>query len=206
MNTLSAETVLRLPNPTRSLEAIQFNQPLAVPYMGADSNRTRAGAIAGARTDQNTYTLDGADVSDNVVGDNFLEALPAAVVPLPAESVEEFSAATTNANATFGRGSGGQFVIVTKRGTNAFRGSTYWYHQNDALNARSWNQERLGLEKPPLEDNRAGFSLGRSDHPQPDVLLQQLRGPAVSAQHAGGAARADRLAAGRDPALPRRGR
>ena len=75
-----------------------------------------AGAIAGARTDQNTYTLDGADVSDNVVGDNFLEALPAAVVPLPAESVEEFSAATTNANATFGRGSGGQFVIVTRSG------------------------------------------------------------------------------------------
>lgn len=160
VNTLSAETVLRLPNPSRSLEAIQFNQPLAVPYMGADSNRTRAGAIAGARTDQNTYTLDGADVSDNVVGDNFLEALPAAVVPLPAESVEEFSAATTNANATFGRGSGGQFVIVTKRGTNAFNGSTYWYHQNDDLNATSWNQERLGLEKPPLEDNRAGFSLG----------------------------------------------
>ncbi len=160
INTMTAQTVLRLPNPTRSLEAIQFNQPLAVPYMGADSNRTRAGAIAGARTDQNTYTLDGADVSDNVVGDNFLEALPSAVVPLPTESVEEFSAATTNANATFGRGSGGQFVIVTKRGTNAFRGSSYWYLQNDALNATSWNQKRLGLDKPPLENNRGGFSLG----------------------------------------------
>lgn len=160
VNTLSSETVLRLPNPTRSLEAIQFNQPLAVPYMGADSNRTRAGAVAGARTDQNTYILDGADVSDNVVGDNFLEAMPAAVVPLPAESVEEFSAATTNANATFGRGSGGQFVIVTKRGTNALRGSGYWYHQNDALNAMSFNQKRLGQDKPELEDNRAGFSLG----------------------------------------------
>ncbi|MBA2303660.1 MAG: carboxypeptidase regulatory-like domain-containing protein [Acidobacteria bacterium] len=160
VNTMSERTVLRLPNLSRSLEAIQFNQPLAVPYMGGDSNRTRAGAIAGARTDQNTYTLDGADVSDNVVGDNFLEALPAAVVPLPAESVEEFSAATTNANATFGRGSGGQFVIVTKRGTNAFRGSTYLYHQNDGLNANSWNRERLGLDKAPLKNNRSGFSVG----------------------------------------------
>jgi len=160
VNTLNEETVLRLPNPTRSIEAIQFNQPLAVPYMGGDSNRTRAGAIAGARTDQNTYTLDGADVSDNVVGDNFLEALPAAVVPLPAESVEEFSAATTNANATFGRGSGGQFVIVTKRGTNQFRGSSYFYAQNDKLNANSWNRSRLGLGKAPLENNRGGFSLG----------------------------------------------
>lgn len=161
VNTLNEETVQRLPNPTRSLESIQFNQPLAVPYTaGADSNRTRAGSVAGARTDQNTYTLDGVDVSDNVVGDNFLEALPSAVVPLPTESVEEFSAASTNANATFGRGSGAQFVVVTKRGTNRFRGSSYWYRQDDALNANSWDRERLRQAKPPLEDNRAGFSFG----------------------------------------------
>jgi hypothetical protein len=161
VNTLSEETVQRLPNPARSLEAIQFNQPLAVPYTaGADSNRNRAGSVAGARTDQNTYTLDGVDVSDNVVGDNFLESLPSAVVPLPTESIEEFSAASTNANATFGRGSGAQFVVVTKRGTNRFRGSTYWYRQDDALNANSWDRTRLGQPKPPLEDNRAGFSFG----------------------------------------------
>ncbi|HSC28771.1 MAG TPA: carboxypeptidase-like regulatory domain-containing protein [Vicinamibacterales bacterium] len=160
VNTLGEDTVLRLPNPTRSIESIQFNQPLAIPYVGADSNRTRAGSVAGARTDQNTYTLDGADVSDNVVGDNFLESLPSAVVPLPAESVEEFSAASTNANATFGRGSGAQFVIVTKRGTNTYRGSGYWYVQDDALNANTWDRERLGQPKAPLEDNRLGFSLG----------------------------------------------
>ena len=161
VNTLNEETVQRLPNPTRSLESIQFNQPLAVPYTaGADSNRTRAGSVAGARTDQNTYTLDGVDVSDNVVGDNFLEALPSAIVPLPTESVEEFSAASTNANATFGRGSGAQFVIVTKRGTNRFKGSTYWYRQDDSLNANSWDRSRLGQPKPPLKDNRAGFSIG----------------------------------------------
>src|SRR5262249_54110032 len=94
INTLAAESVLKLPNPTRSIESLQFNQPLTVPYVaGADSNRTRAGSVAGARTDQNTYLLDGADVSDNIVGDGFLESLPSAIVPLPAESIEEFSAA-----------------------------------------------------------------------------------------------------------------
>jgi hypothetical protein len=161
INTMSSDTVAKLPNLTRSIESIQFNQPLAVPYVGgADSNRTRAGSVAGARTDQNTYTLDGADVSDNIVGDGFLEALPSAVVPLPAESVEEFSAATTNANATFGRASGAQFVVVTKRGTNRFRGSTYMYRQDDAWNANSWDRSRLGLGKTPLKDTRAGFSLG----------------------------------------------
>ena len=161
INTMSEQTVLRLPNPTRSIESIQFNQPLAIPYAaGVDSSRARAGSVAGARTDQNTYTLDGADVSDNVVGDGFLEDLPSAIVPLPAESVEEFSAATTNANATFGRGSGAQFVVVTKRGTNSFRGSGYYYRQDDALNANTWDRNRLGQDKPELEDNRGGFSLG----------------------------------------------
>jgi carboxypeptidase family protein len=161
INTLSEQTVLRLPNPTRSIESLQFNQPLAVPYVGgADSNRTRAGSVAGARTDQNTYVLDGADVSDNIVGDGFLEALPSAIVPLPAESVEEFSAATTNANATFGRASGAQFVVVTKRGTNRFRGSTYLYRQDDAWNANTWDRSRLGQPKPPLSDSRGGFTLG----------------------------------------------
>jgi len=86
INTLTEQSVLKLPNPTRSLESLQFNQPLAVPYVGgADSNRTRAGSVAGARTDQNTYILDGADVSDNIVGDGFLETLPSAIVPLPAD-------------------------------------------------------------------------------------------------------------------------
>ena len=160
-NTMSEQTVLRLPNPTRSIESIQFNQPLAIPYSGGvDSSRGRAGSVAGARTDQNTYTLDGADVSDNVVGDGFLETLPSAIVPLPAESVEEFSAATTNANATFGRGSGAQFVVVTKRGTNRFRGSGYFYRQDDEFNANTWNRNRLSQAKPELEDNRGGFSLG----------------------------------------------
>lgn len=158
--TLSAETVLRLPNPTRELTSIQFNQPLAIPYQGADASRSRGGSFAGARSDQNTYTLDGADVTDNVVGNNFLETEPSAGIPLPAESVEEFRVSSTNPNATFARASGGQLVVVTKRGTNDYHGSLYLYRQDDALNANSWTRERVGLPKPALKDSRFGASLG----------------------------------------------
>ncbi len=158
--TLTAQTVLRLPNPTRDLTSIQFNQPLAIPYQGADASRARGGSFAGARSDQNTYTLDGADVTDNVVGTNFLEAEPSAGIPLPAESVEEFRVGSTNPNATFARASGGQLVVVTKRGTNNYHGSLYLYRQDDALNANSWTRERSNLPKPELEDNRFGGSIG----------------------------------------------
>jgi hypothetical protein len=159
-STLTAQTVLRLPNPTRELTSIQFNQPLAIPYQGADASRARGGSFAGARSDQNTYTLDGADVTDNVVGTNFLESEPSAGIPLPAESVEEFRVGSTNANATFARASGGQLVVVTKRGTNDYHGSLYLYRQDDALNANSWTRERIGLPKPELEDSRFGGSVG----------------------------------------------
>lgn len=148
--TLTADTVMRLPNPTRDITSIQFIQPLTMP----------GGQVAGARGDQNTYLLDGADVTDNVVGTNFLEPLPSPNVPLPAESVEEFRVGTNNPNGTFGRSSGGQLVLVTKRGGNAFHGSGYWYHQNDNLNANSWALNRNGIAKPELKDNRFGFSLG----------------------------------------------
>jgi putative hemolysin len=57
------------------------------------------------------------------------------MIPVPAESVEEFRVGTTNPNATFGRSAGGQVALVTKRGTNELHGSAYWYHQNDNLSA-----------------------------------------------------------------------
>src|SRR5690606_28350485 len=91
---------------------------------------------------------------------NFLESEPSAGIPLPAESVEEFRVGSTNPNATFARASGGQLVIVTKRGTNDYRGSLYYYRQDDALNANSWTRKRTGLAKPELKDSRLGGSVG----------------------------------------------
>ncbi|MCI0388594.1 MAG: hypothetical protein MOB07_07485, partial [Acidobacteria bacterium] len=75
---------------------------------------------------------------------------------------------TTNPNATFGRSSGGQIAFVTKRGANDVHGSAYWYHQNDNLNANSWDRNRLArkpdgtpaVPEPELKDNRFGGSLG----------------------------------------------
>lgn len=159
-NTLTDESIMKLPNVTRDVHSIQFIQPLSVPYQGADASRTSSGSFAGARTDQNSYMLDGVDVSDTVVGNSFGAPLPSAAVPLPNESVEEFRVGATNPNATFGRSSGAQLSVVTKRGTNRFHGSAYWYHQNDNFNANTWTRNRTGLGKPELKDNRFGFSIG----------------------------------------------
>lgn len=113
------------------------------------------GEVAGSRRDQSTFMVDGIDVSERAFGSPF-----ELVIPAPIDAIEEFRVAVSNANAAFGRSAGGQYTFVTKRGTNAFHGSLYENHQNDALSANSWTNNRLGLPKPPLKDNRFGGSLG----------------------------------------------
>lgn len=144
-NVIDRDRIIRLPNPNISVTSLLALQPGSTP----------SGEISGARGDQNTFSLDGIDVSDNAFG-----AALTAVIPTPSESIEEFRVSVASPNATFGRSSGGQVVLVTKRGTNQFHGSAYEYHQNGVLNANSWTNNRLGLPKPGLIDNRFGFSLG----------------------------------------------
>ncbi|MEW6207170.1 MAG: carboxypeptidase-like regulatory domain-containing protein, partial [Acidobacteriota bacterium] len=145
-NVIEEDRITRLPTQQRQVTELLRLQPLT----------TTNGETAGSRFDQNTFTLDGIDVTDNV---GFRGGF-ATVVPTPTESVEEFRVTVANPNASFGRSAGAQVVLVTKRGTGAFHGSAYEYHQNDNLNANSWTNNRLDLDRPPLVDNRFGFSVG----------------------------------------------
>ena len=74
--------------------------------------------------------------------------------------MDEFRVEITNENASFARSSGGQIAIISKSGTNTFHGSVYWFHQNSALNANSWDNNRNKIAKPPTHDNRVGTSFG----------------------------------------------
>ena len=65
----------------------------------------------------------------------------------------------TNPNASFGRSAGGQVTLVSPQGGNQFHGAGYWYHQNDNLNANSWSNNRVGIPKKELKDNRGGFAV-----------------------------------------------
>src|SRR5437870_556530 len=94
---------------------------------------TRAGAVAGARSDQTNITLDGVDVNDQQTGEAFKSVLPVTL-----DSVQEFRVVTANATTNFGRSSGGQISIVTRSGGNAFHGAAYEYHRDAATAANSF--------------------------------------------------------------------
>ena len=76
------------------------------------------------------------------------------------DTVEEVQVLTTNYQAEHGRSSAGQLRLVTKSGTQSFRGNAFWSHQNDRLNANTWSRNRAGLDKVPHRYNASGFTLG----------------------------------------------
>lgn len=152
---LGGVSLERLPVFTRSATSLMFYQPAVLP----------GGQVAGARDEQITYALDGGDPTSDLEGSNGYASPPgepssSAAVPTPIESTEEFQVVTTNPNSTFSRSSGGQVAVLTKHGTNTFHGTAYEYHNDDALNANGWTNDRLGLHKPHSVDNRFGFSGG----------------------------------------------
>jgi hypothetical protein len=122
------------------------------------------GQVAGARSDQNVFLLDGGDITSGASGNsdywNNFNGGPEGPIPTPVESIEEFKVATNNQSASFSGSSGSQVVLVTKRGTNTYHGSLYEFFQNDNLNANTWDRNRLNIARPESKDNRFGASLG----------------------------------------------
>lgn len=156
---LGGTAMTHLPTLQRDSRELLTLQPGSTPYETSNGGGfgDSGGTVAGARSDQNAFNLDGIDITDNVIagGGNQVP-----IVPIGVDSIEEFRVGVTNNNASFGRASGGQINVISKGGTNSFHGSAYWYHQNSALNANAWDNNSHNIARPAQHDNRAGASFG----------------------------------------------
>lgn len=165
-NVVGENELMRLPTLGRDSRELLTLQPMSTPFESSNGGGfgNSGGTIAGARSDQNVFNLDGIDITDNVIAGGGNQA---PVIPIGVENVAEFRVGVTNNNASFGRSEGGQINIISKSGTNDFHGAVYWYHQNSALNANTWDNGHTpngsGLQftpKSPQHDNRGGVSFG----------------------------------------------
>lgn len=172
-NVLDSNLLSKLPTLSRDATSLLLLQPMAIPGFngpgGSGEGNLAGGSVAGARADQNTFMIDGGDATSNMEGgggyNTGFVATPRAVVPTPVESLEEFRVATNNSGADFTRSAGAEVQMVTKRGTNDWHGSGYWYHQNDELNANDWFRNNgfgggKSIENPEWRDNRYGGKIG----------------------------------------------
>src|SRR5262245_15349719 len=85
---------------------------------------------------------------------------PAVYVP-PVESIQEVNISTNNFDAEQGITGGAAVTVTTKSGTNQFHGSAFALHQDAALRAYTWDENRAGLKiKPKGIRNIDGGSIG----------------------------------------------
>jgi hypothetical protein len=143
-NVVSGDIIQRLPNGSRDITLIFRRQP----------GIHQRGETNGARYDQNSLVLDGADVS-SAGGAPFY-----APIAVPAEVVAEVRVVVSNPVPSLNRGSGAQFSMETKRGGNDFHGSAYRYLQDETLNANRWDSNRIGEARSPYRMHRGGASAG----------------------------------------------
>jgi hypothetical protein len=145
------EAIQRLPTLQHDAGELVTLQP------GVTTSGSSARA-SGNLDDQNVITLDGIDITDSA-GIGSLTSLRT-IVPIPADSVEEYRVGVSTEDASYGRAPGANVALVGRHGANAFHGAAYWYTQNSALNANSWDDNHLGIARPSTHDNRYGGRLG----------------------------------------------
>src|SRR5215207_5030261 len=98
------------------------------------------------------YQIDGGDNNDDTVG-GLLQLFPL-------EAIQEFNFLTSRYKAEYGRSNGGVMNIVTKSGTNDFRGSFFELFRDKSMNARTETEKRADIVKQDYRRNQFGGSFG----------------------------------------------
>jgi hypothetical protein len=120
-----------------------------------EANPTQFGSFGGlliangADANSNNITL------DSVENQDYLEPR-VGIRPSP-DAIAEFKVLTSNFSAAYGRASGAVVNVVTKSGTNQYRGTAYEFLRNDLFDAE--NKFNIGA-KPPFRQNQFGATFG----------------------------------------------
>ncbi|HKO58415.1 MAG TPA: TonB-dependent receptor [Thermoanaerobaculia bacterium] len=118
----------------------RFAETSAVPGTGI--------SVSTQRNLNNSFLVDGLSAND--------DAAELAGTFFSQEVIREFQVIRSAGVAEFGRASGGVINVVTRTGTNAFRGDAYAFYRNDALDA----DNPLTGSRLPLDQKQYGVSLG----------------------------------------------
>ena len=127
-------------SPTNTGSNQRFAETSAVPGQGI--------SIAGQRNLYNSFIVDGVSANDDaadLTGTYYSE-----------EVIDQFQVVTSGGIAEFGRASGGVVNILTKSGTNEWRGSLYGFFRNQRFDAGN----PLAPTKDLLTQSQYGATLG----------------------------------------------
>ena len=150
-NTIDQQKITNLPINERSATGFA----LTLSTVGRDNGRPIGPAptsglnIGGQRGRSTQVNVDGADFTDNSIN--------AARTTVSMEAVQEYQVATNSYTAEFGRATGGVVNVVTKRGTNDFRGNVFGFIRDKSIQARNAFSP---IANPDFRRTQWGATLG----------------------------------------------
>ena len=152
--TVSSWEVQNLPLNGRDLSQLYLQVPGATSSGAGTSDTMR---FAGRSADQNTLRYDGIEAS-YIISPRATDDGQGFRLEQSLENVQEFHADSSTYAADLGYGTGGQINVVTKSGSNQFRGALFEYLRNSWFDARNYFDK--GVTPAPLRLNQFGGSFG----------------------------------------------
>ncbi|HEV2884210.1 MAG TPA: TonB-dependent receptor [Pyrinomonadaceae bacterium] len=156
-NTIEQKRINDLPINERSATGFA----LTISTVGRDNGRPIGPAptsglnIGGQRGRSTLVQVDGADHTDNSIN--------AARSTVSQEAVQEYQVSTNSYAPEFGRATGGIVNVVTKSGTNEFRGNLFGFLRHKSIQARNAFAPLIDNDpnkKPPFTRAQYGATLG----------------------------------------------
>ena len=158
-------TIRELPLNGRSYDQLALLEAGVTSYGGGTTNGgflygtgTRF-SVAGSRSYNNSYLLDGMDINDSGNG----TPGGAAGTNLGVDAIREFKIVTSMFSAETGRATGAVISAVTKSGTNEYHGNLFHFIRNSALDALNFFDVRnapLPTPVPAFKRNQFGGTVG----------------------------------------------
>jgi hypothetical protein len=143
---MNGRNVVALAGTYAGVSAIRANQDTS------DGRQGPIMSVNGGNQNHNLFTLNGSVFThfNQTTGFN----------PPPPDAIQEIRIQTHNFTAEYGHTAGSQVSIVSKSGTNNFRGTAWEFHRNSALTSRNYFVKLTGARKPEQKQNQAGASAG----------------------------------------------
>jgi len=160
---INTQQILELPLNGRqysSLALLATNvhiSPMAISFSPSGTPREGAFNVNGMRSTYNNFLLDGLD--NNAYSPSNQGYSSQVVQPSP-DAIAEFKVVTSNFSAEYGRVGGGVINAALRSGANELHGTAYEFLRNTDLNAAGFTFSPAVFQKPTLQRNQFGTTIG----------------------------------------------
>jgi hypothetical protein len=152
-SSLTTEDIENLPTQGREMLSLMQMIPGVTPQLEAGNFEGTTYSANGRESQSNLFLVDGVHNKDDR-GGAFTQ------VTMTIDAFAEYNVMTHDYGAEYGGASGVIVNAVTKSGTNLFRGSGYYYGQDDRFNATNYFTKLEGRPKPESGNDIVGASIG----------------------------------------------